>query len=529
MLLKLQYRLTIFISIIIFIVIGGIGVVTYYQVLNSVETQMGNNAMDLAVTIASIDIIEETLATSKDYGTVQETIESFREKTRFQYIIVMDMKGMKYSYPYGNSLGKKYADGGEERVLTKGESYVAKDRNVLISAIRAFVPIYYNGEQVGAVLVGLLTDTVYSELSIHLFYLKIALVGGLLLGIACAALLANMIKKSIFGLEPKEIALLLGQRDLILQNLKNGILAIDKDGKIILFNKIAKEILKLDDDDVGKNLSNLNFKYTDEMMEVFRTQEAVYNQEIKMCHDKTLMCSHTLLKNHKEEIIGVVSSFQDLTDVKNMAEELTGIKKMTCALRAQNHEFMNKLHTISGLIQLEEYDEAVEYISHISKIRQEVSDILSKRIKNAHIAGLLLAKYNKATEAKISVEIDTNSYLDKIPENITVDEICSVIGNLMENSIEELVKFENGKIFIRLNSNSDALRIWIQDNGPGISEDIIDKVFERGFTTKAGNRGFGLSIVKQIIDYAGGDINILQDNGTIWDIIIPMKRGNEYD
>ena len=207
--MKLQYRLTIFISIIIFMVIGGIGIVTYYQVQNSVETQMGNNAMDLAVTIASIDIIEETLATSKDYKTVQETIESFREKTRFQYIIVMDMKGIKYSYPYGNSLGKKYADGGEEQVLTKGESYVAKDKNVLISATRAFVPIYYKGEQVGAVLVGLLTDTVYAELSIHLFYLKIALVGGLLMGIIGAALLANTIKKSIFGLEPKEIALLL--------------------------------------------------------------------------------------------------------------------------------------------------------------------------------------------------------------------------------------------------------------------------------------------------------------------------------
>ena len=523
--MKLQYRLTIFMSIIIFIVIGGIGIVTYYQTQNSIETQMGNNAMDLAVTIASIDIIEETLANSKDYKTVQDTIESFRKKTRFQYIIVMDMKGIKYSYPYGNSLGKKYTDGGAELVLTKGESYIAKDRNVLISAIRAFVPIYYRGEQVGAVLVGLLTDTVYAELSFHLFCLKIALVGGLLMGIICAALLANMIKKSIFGLEPKEIALLLGQRDLILQNLKNGIIAIDSFGNVILFNKIAKEILKLEDEDIGRNAANFNFNYTDEMMEVLRTHEAVYNQEIKMCHNKTLLCSHTLLKNYKEEIIGVVSSFQDLTEVKNMAEELTGIKKMTCALRAQNHEFMNKLHTISGLIQLEEYNEAVEYISHISKIRGEVSDILSKRIKNTHIAGLLLAKYNKAMEAKISVEIDSNSFLDKIPEDITVDEICSVIGNLIENSIEELVKFENGKLFIRLISNNESLRIRIQDNGPGISEDIINKLFIRGFTTKAGNRGFGLSIVKQIVDYAGGEINILQDNGTIWDIFIPMKRG----
>lgn len=525
MLLKLQYKLIIFISTIIFIVIGGIGIVTYYQVQYSVETQMGNNAMDLAVTIASIDIIEETLATTKDYQTVQNTIESFREKTRFQYIIVMDMDGLKYSYPNGNSLGKPYADGGENRVLKNGESYVAKDRNVLISAIRAFVPIYYNGEQVGAVLVGLLTATVYAELSTYFFYLRVVLIGGLLIGIIAAVLLSNIIKKSIFGLEPKEIALLLGQRDLILQNLKNGILAIDKEGKIILFNKIAEDILKLKDTDIGKNVTMLNLNYTDEMLKVLINQEAVYNQEIKMRQGKTLMCSHTLLKDYKDEIIGVVSSFQDLTEVKHMAEELTGIKKMTSALRAQNHEFMNKLHTISGLIQLEEYVEAVEYISHISKVRHGISEILSKRIKNVHIAGLLLAKYNKATEAKISVEIDVNSFVDKIPEILTIDEICSVIGNVIENSIEELVKMENGRIFIRINSCDEEFTIRIQDNGPGIDESIIEKIFERGFTTKVGNRGFGLNIVKEIVDYAGGNINIIQDNGTIWDIFIPMKRG----
>ena len=85
------------------------------------------------------------------------------------------------------------------------------------------------------------------------------------------------------------------------------------------------------------------------------------------------------------------------------------------------------------------------------------------------------------------------------------------------------------RIFIRLISNNEALKIRIQDNGPGISKDIIDKIFARGFTTKAGNRGFGLSIVKQIVDYSGGDINIIQENGTIWDIFIPMKRGRSYD
>ncbi|WP_035377916.1 ATP-binding protein [Fervidicella metallireducens] len=521
--MKLQYRLTIFISSIIIIIICGLGIASYYMIKNSIETQMGNNAMDLAVTIASMDRIKEALANKDDYQIVQNTIDSFRDKTRFQYIIVMDMNGIKYSYPRGKSLGKKYNDGGEERVLKYGEAYISKDRNVLISAIRAFVPIYYDGQQVGAVLVGLLTDTVYKELEAHILIFKITLAVGLLIGIIGAAILANLIKRTIFGLEPREIALLLGQRDLILQSLKHGILAIDKEGKIILFNRVAKEFLNLKDDDIGKKVSSMNLRYADEMMKALFNEEAIYNQEIKLCQDITLMCSHTLLKNHKDEVIGVVSSFEDLTEVKKMAEELTGIKRMTSALRAQNHEFMNKLHTISGLIQLEEYEKALEYISDISHQRQVISEVLNKNIKNPHIAGLLLAKYNKAAESKISLEIDRDSCLEKIPDSINPDEICSVIGNLIENSIEELVKLENGKIIVKLNSDNNGLKIRVQDNGPGIDKDVMDKIFERGFTTKPGNRGIGLSIVKQIIDYAQGSIEIIQDNGVIWDIFIPMK------
>ncbi|SKA79131.1 two-component system, CitB family, sensor kinase [Caloramator quimbayensis] len=521
--MKLQYRLTLFISSIIISIICGLGLASYHMIKNTIETQMGNNAMDLAVTIASMDDIKEALATKKDYKTVQNIVDCFCDKTRFQYIIVMDMNGIKYSYPRGKSLGKKYNDGGEERVLKYGESYVSKDKNVLISAIRAFVPIYYNGRQVGAVLVGLLTDTVYKELSAHILFFKITVVIGLIIGIVGAAILANLIKRTIFGLEPSEIALLLGQRDLILQSIKNGILAIDKDGNILFFNKVAKDILNFKDDDVGKNIKDMHLKYADEMMKALIYKDAIYNQEIKLCHDITLICSHTLLRNHKDEIIGVVSIFEDLTDVKKMAEELTGIKKMTSALRAQNHEFMNKLHTISGLIQLEEYEKALEYISNVSYQRRAVSEVLNNQIKNPHIAGLLLAKYNKAVEAKISLVIDKESNLEEIPQSITVDDLCSVIGNLIENSIEELVKQENGKIIVKLNSNKDGLRIRIEDNGPGIDEKIADKIFIRGFTTKPGNRGIGLSIVKQIIDYAKGSINVIQDNGVIWDIFIPMK------
>lgn len=519
--MKLQYKITLFITIILLIVIGSIGFLSYNQIKNTIETQMGNNAMDLAVTIASMDVIRENLATTKDYQVIQKVIENIRKKTRFQYIIVMDMDGIKYSYPIEYDLGKKYISGGEERVLKKGEAYVSEDKNVLISAIRAFVPIYYNDKQVGAVVVGLLNSKVYSEIKPHILMFWFSLLFGLIIGVIGAYILSHNIKKSTFGLEPKEIALLLGERDNIIQSLKYGVIAINNHGEIILFNKTARHVLKFKEDDLGKNIQEINKEYGDHVFKVLKTKKSIYDQEVKISATKTLLCSHTLLKNYNDDIIGVVSSFQDMSDVKRMAEELTGIKKLTDDLRAQNHEFLNKLHTISGMIQLKEYDEALRYISEISHKRNNILSILSYRIKDAHVAGILLGKYNKAVESKVELIIDPNSYLGEIPSTITADDICSILGNLIENAIEELQGRSDGKIFIRINSSREGLRIEVKDNGYGIDEKIKDKIFQKGITTKNGSRGIGLSIVKKIIDNANGSIEILNDSGTIWNIFIP--------
>ena len=198
-----------------------------------------------------------------------------------------------------------------------------------------------------------------------------------------------------------------------------------------------------------------------------------------------------------------------MTKVKQLAEELTGIKKLAEALRAQNHEFMNKLHTISGLIQLGEYEHAVQYISDTARTRQDVLGILINRIKDPIIAGLLLAKYNKAAESRIVMEFDPDSTLSNIPEGVTPDEIGSVLGNLIENALEVLIGHEGARIKIKIYEYGEHLNIEVCDNGPGIPDSIRDRIFEKGVTTKEGSRGFGLSIVKRLIDEAGGHIRFI--------------------
>jgi len=521
--MKLEHKLSVFLTILLTIIIGGIGFLNFNQIKGSMEVQMGNNAMDLAVTIASIEEIGEHLNDENNHKEVQEFVEKIRIKTRFQYIIVMDMDGVKHSYPYESGLDKKYQNGDEERVLSSGQSYISADRNKLISAIRAFTPIYHDGKQVGAVVVGILIDTVNQEVKSYYDNFWMTLIIALTLGILGALYLSNDIKKSIFGLDPKEIAMLLGEREIVLHSLKNGILAVNQHGEIQFFNKVAEDVLGLSNAKIGDPIKDTNNYYGEKLKRVFDNKTSVFNEEVPLSNGHVLLCSHNTLIDKNEDIIGIVSSFQDLTEVKIMAEELTGIRTLMSAQRAQSHEFMNRLHTISGLIQLEEYEDAIAYISEISNTRREIITILTKNIENVFVAGHLLAKYNKALEKKIKFEVKPLSHLKELPSSLTEDRFCSVIGNLIENSIDELAGRNDGEITIFVGYDGDDLIIEVEDNGRGIDEANLNAIFEKGYSTKDGSRGYGLFIVKDIVEQSGGQIDIENEHGAKWSIIIPME------
>ncbi len=522
--MNIQYKISILMGVMLLVVFGALGLTIGEQFQDNLENQMGFNAMDMAVTIAALDEVEETLAFKHDYRPLHEKIEKIKSKTRFQYIIVMDMNGIQYSYPYNNGLGKAYKNGGEERVLSEGEAYVSADRNVLISAIRAFTPVYYEDKQVGAVLVGLLTDKVHKENAAYLRKIHLALIIGGVMGLIGALLLAKNIKKSTYGLEPKEIALLLGQREIILESLKLGILAVDNEFRIVWINQIAIDEFGISRAFIMKDVRDYYPKLGEVVQRVMQTELPQYNEEIRIHSELTLMSSHTITRDPSGEISGVVTSFENMTKVKKMAEELIGYKKMTSALRAQNHEFMNKLQTISGLIQLEEFDEALDFISEESKKRLDLAAILTQNIKKTHVAAILLAKYNQVTEAKYDLEIDMSSRLENIPTKLHEDELCSIIGNLIDNAQEAFSGGVGSEIKVKIVENVSGILLQVKDDGPGIHLAIKDNVFDRGITTKASSRGLGLNIVKDIVDNSGGSIQLESENGTLFTIEIPWDE-----
>lgn len=519
--MKLRTEITIFISLILLFTVGSLTLLSYFQIKIIFKDQLKDKLLTIANYAAEDYEVKEALSKNKDTIelNLNDHIETIRKKSNVDFIVIINMDGTRFTHPNIENIGQKFKGGDEIRVLTKGEEYTSVAMGTLGTSIRAFAPIFINGEQIGAVCVGKTVDELNKSSSKKIEQFYPVIVVGILLSISFAVILASNIKDEILGMEPKEITLLLKEKDAILENVKEGIITLNEKGNLIQYNKEALRILSSSDEDVNDNIKEYITRNTiNNILNDVETDEAF---EVKIRPGVTILCKNNILRDDKNKVIGQVINFRDMSEVKKMAEELTGIKKMAWSLRAQNHEFMNKLHTISGLIQLEEYDEAVRYISKTVSNGNDVTGTITGKIKNVNIVAILLSKFYKAEELRIKLEIDKFSYLNKMPESISDEDLCSIIGNLIENSLDAVSVDGTGKIFFKINENDDKIIIKISDNGPGIPDDIKEKIYERNFSTKSGQRGYGLYIVKNIIENSMGKITLSTDNGTSWFIEIP--------
>jgi sensor histidine kinase regulating citrate/malate metabolism len=348
----------------------------------------------------------------------------------------------------------------------------------------------------------------------------------LLFGFIGANQLARNIKKSIFGMEPKEIASLLDQRTTILQSTFEGIIALDQEGLITLINNEAKRILPSDLEMVGQPawsfFGDLNFT------EVLTTGQAVYSQQQVI--GETVIVYNCVPIKTKTGILGAVITLRDLTEFQKVAEELVEVKNYTQALRAQSHEFMNKLQSVSGLIQLGRYETALTLLHETTESHQDLITFLTNAFSISAVSGILLGKFNRAKELNIQFEIDRASFIptgETVPDN----ELVCIVGNLIENAFEALQESRPApkKVWVKIYPRHHSLRVAVIDNGPGIPRANQKQIFERGFTTKKGqNKGIGLSLVKQHVENLRGSIKIRCGNQTVFLIKIPLKNGGHH-
>lgn len=445
-------------------------------------------------------------------SVIQPLAERIRRTTEASFIVVMDLQSVRYSHPEPDRLGKHFVGGDEVLALT-GQSYVSRAVGTLGLSLRAFVPVKDQGDrQIGVVAVGLLIDNLNQATGrINGMLYSVAALS-LAFGLVGAFLLARNIKKIIFGLEPHQIATVLNERDVILASIKEGVVAIDQNARVILINENATRLLGVgpgvEGRPVAEVLPRTRLVEVLENGEVHLDEEDVFNQRILLVNRMPLV--------FQGKTIGAVATFRDVSEIRILAQEMTEVRRHTDTLRAQHHEFLNKLQVISGLIQLGCYAEAKEFIASAVSFRQEVYDRVRSQISSPDVAALLIAKMNQAQEADISLQLAPESWVPALePEATTA--VITIVGNLIQNSIESLRSRadEGREIRVGLFTTPGLLTLSVSDNGPGISKELRDHIFVSGVTGKPGgvNMGLGLYLVKLQVERFGGTIQVEEGDG----------------
>jgi two-component system, CitB family, sensor kinase len=525
--MKLQTKLTLLVIAVVFISISIIISFVASWMTGNIESKVRTNIMNVTEMVVHskeiIDALEVKDPTGKIGPYVSQQLKSLEQ---IEYIIVADREGIRYSHPNPEMIGKRFVGGDEYRVEQEGETYISEATGTLGKSLRSFAPIYdTENREIGFVSVGTLTQSI--EKAKHTAVLSILLIGlgGLAAGIIGAFLLANNIRNTLMGLEPEEITKLYNEKMGILDAIHEGLIAVDHRGRITLINDSALNILhfknkanreKIIGQDVEDIVPNTRLN------NILETGKSEFDEEQKI--NNTIIVTNRIPITNRGKVVGAIASFRDKTEVTKLAEELTGVKKLAWSLRAQNHEFMNKLHTIAGLIQLEEYEEALEFISDVAKLRSNISNILTENIKDPSLSALLLAKYSKAEECRVKLQIDEKSMLKRLPEKMSSGDITSLVGNLIENSLDEVRNDGTGFIYVKIVEQEHLLNIEVKDNGGGIPSEYWEKIYEQGFSTKEGQRGHGMYIVKKIVDESKGTISFDSKEGVHWMITIPMVR-----
>jgi two-component system, CitB family, sensor kinase len=534
--MKLQTRLIIIICSLLLFIILFLSFLFQHMFATTLKEQIGMRALNVAETVAATPLVRDAFRQPDPHQQIQPFAEMIRRKTGAEYVVVGNRQEIRYAHPLPDRIGKKMVGGDNDEVL-KGKAIISEAVGSLGPAIRGKAPIFdQQGNVIGIVSVGFLLediDNIVWSYSAKIFLFSIF---ALLLGVIGAVVIAKTVKKSIHGLEPKEIGLLYQEKQAILEAIREGIIAVNHEGIITMVNKTAMELLgyKKEYDVLGKYI--LHIIPHSRLPEVIRTGKAEYDDET-ILGEETVIANRIPIVDKKGNVIGAVSTFRNKSELYRLTKELSQLKSYADALRAQTHEFSNKLYLISGLIQLESYEEALELITKETNLQQDIVRFVMKEIPDPIVGGLLIGKFNRANELKIQFDIDRQSSFKDVPQHIDRDHLVTIIGNIIDNAMEAVL--HNGRdekrVTVFLTDLGDDLIIEVEDNGPGIQAEIADQIFERGFSTKAAvHRGYGLDLVKKSLMVLGGHITYQseQGKGTVFTIIIPKQRrvddGSQY-
>jgi len=515
--LRLRTQLLLLQVLIVLATVTVVGVASVYVQQQRIRESSQEQMIGVARSVASLPTIVEAMDDPRPSRTIQPIAELIRKASGVTYVVVTDDQGIRYSHPDADRIGEMVTT--DPTPLESGEMYTGTQTGSLGESWRVKLPIVDDdGTVIGMASVGILESDLRADLFDDLWWLVAFVLGATVLGTLLAALVSRVVWRRIHQVEPEEIAALLETRDAMLHGIGEGIVALDQHGRVALVNDEAQRLLDVDGSVVGVPAA--------EVLDVTllnHVESRSADDGLVLAGERVLLALRrpAIVDGHE---VGTVIILRDRTELRETLRNLEGARDLAHALQVQRHEFSNRLHVISGLLELGHVDEAVRFINRGRAAAVSRSPSVPG-IEDPEVEALLLQKAQIGAERGIRLEVDPGS----THRFDGTSDVLTVLGNLIDNAMEAVT--HDGVVSVSLQREGDRVRVVVEDDGPGISPEQGTRIFEPGVTSKASQerpvRGIGLALVTRIARRRHGSATATSpaDGGARFEVVLEAVPG----
>jgi two-component system, CitB family, sensor kinase len=521
---SLATQLFAFQAAVILVVLVGAGLAAYSNASTANSDAAQDEVLGVARTLAAAPGVMSALSVPDPTTVLQPLAEQVRRDTGTDFVVVMTTDGIRYSHPDVTQIGGQFR--GTIAPAAAGGTVVETFTGTLGPSVRAVVPIVVAGRIAGLVAVGRTINHVSAEMTRQLPLLAGTTVIALLAAGAGSWLASRWLRRTTHDLGPAELSRMYEYYDAVLHAVREGLLLLDRAGRLQLFNEEARRLLALPDDAIGRRIDELGFPPA---LGTALAAGAERDDEIFLTDHRVVVVNQAAARWSGQDL-GTVVTLRDHTELRSLVSELKTIRGFAEALSAQAHEAANQLQTVISLIELGRADEALRFAATELAVAQHLTDVVVGAIGEPELAALVLGKAAEASERGVELCVDDD--LD-IPAGVADPrDLVTIVGNLIDNAVDATadtpeprwVRLEAGTLTV---DGVEELELVVADSGPGLGPDAAAHAFERGWTTKPTDRpmgrGVGLALVAQAVHRLGGAISVVNEVGAVFTVRLPRR------
>jgi len=499
---------------------------TLYVSLKGNQQIQDRNLMNSAQVIARIPLVVRDMAA----GAPTEELWDFLDKSIAQIsdidiIAVADTNSIQYYYPDRTKIGQPYLGTVQQRILDGEAAFNSDDTGISGAERCAYAPVLgTDGELIGFVMVGMYMRSVTQAVISNVASFMIIAIVAVTLGALLSFKLSDRIKSAMMGYEPEVLTGLFHQREDVLEALEEGILAIDARENIMYINGAAARMMERDKKEIeGCPLHEIYPKST--LDRILKSRRSEYNIPLSFSQEERVLSDRMPIWEDGR-VIGAVEIMRNRTEVTRLAKDLTGVRHMVEAMRSYTHEFMNKLHVILGLLHLGQPEKAEAYIMDVTSIQRKAVGAIMSSVEDPSVAALLVGKTSHCAEMGIRMVLEEDSALHADERILPTDACVTILGNLIENAVEALNQCVPGdkRIIVSIQETADSLLLCVEDTGPGMEPEMVQNIFNKGFSTKSAERGTGLSMVNSVVAAYDGQVRVESEPGVGTTFVLTFHR-----